>query len=240
MSEPLVSVRALGFSYPGGTPVLRGVSFDVRAGERVALLGANGAGKSTLLQQLNGLLLPAAGSVRIDGIEVREQTLRAVRARVGFVFQDADDQLFLPTVLEDVAFGPLNAGVARAQAHDASVRLLESLGIAAHADRAAHHLSGGEKRLAALATVLVSQPLLLVLDEPTGELDARARQRIVRLLRERAETLLLATHDLEVARAVCERAVVLAAGDVAYDGPIEPLLRDAAHLELLGLAAPLS
>ena len=234
---PLLELSDVAFAYPGGDPVLRDVSFRIEAGKRVALLGANGAGKSTLLQLCNGLLLATAGTVRVAGHVVREDTLRAVRAHVGFVFQEPDDQLFLPTVLEDVAFGPLNSGAARDAAAAQARTQLEQLGIAQYGARAAHHLSGGEKRLAALATVLVSRPDLLVLDEPTSELDARGRRRTVDLLRERSETLLLATHDLEVAAALCERALVLEAGRLVWDGPLRGL--GETELERLGLRAAL-
>jgi len=239
VSTPLLEVRDLSYAYPGGEPVLRGVSFTLNEGERLALLGPNGVGKSTLLQHLNGLLLPVSGEVRIGGLPVTEENLRAVRARVGFVFQNPDDQLFLPSLQEDVAFGPLNAGATRQEARAQATAALAGLGIERYADRAAHHLSGGEKRLAALATVLVSRPELLVLDEPTGELDARARQRIVRLLQQRPETLVVATHDLEAAGAVCHRALVLSAGSVAYDGALDTLLADRGRLGELGLLAAL-
>jgi cobalt/nickel transport system ATP-binding protein len=238
-AAPLLELRQVGYAYPGGAPVLRNVSFTMRVGERLALLGANGAGKSTLLQHLNGLLLASAGEVLVSGQVVGEASLRTVRASVGFVFQNADDQLFLPTLLEDVAFAPLNAGEPRDRARSLALAALAELGIERYADRAAHHLSGGEKRLAALATVLVSRPELLVLDEPTSELDARARQRIVRLLAGRPETLVVALHDLEAAAALCQRAVVLMEGAVAYDGELEALLRDEPLLTALGLRAPL-
>jgi cobalt/nickel transport system ATP-binding protein len=239
MSEALLELRDLSYAYPGGEPVLRHISFAVATGERVALLGPNGAGKSTLLQHINGLLVPTSGEVRVGGLAVTEGSLRAVRAQVGFVFQDPDDQLFLPSLHEDVAFGPLNAGASREAAHDQAHAVLAELGIERYAERAAHHLSGGERRLASLATVLVSRPAILVLDEPTGELDARARQRIVRLLQQRPETLLLAAHDLEAAGAVCRRALVLSEGSVAYDGPLDRLLADRELLCELGLLAAL-
>lgn len=235
----IIELRDVGFGYPGGSPVLRGVSFAVATGERVALLGPNGAGKSTLLQHLNGLLLPSSGQVLIAGEPVADGNLRAVRSRIGFVFQNPDDQLFLPSLLEDVAFGPLNAGEPPERAKALAQAELANLGIERYTHRAAHHLSGGEKRLAALATVLVSRPDVLVLDEPTGDLDARARQHIVRLLQERPETLIVATHDLEAAGVVCRRAVALADGSVAYDGPLDHLLADRELLGKLGLLAPL-
>jgi len=236
----LLEVTGLEFQYPGGSPALSGVSFAVERGERVALLGPTGSGKSTVLQHLNGLLVQAAGSVKVDGVLVGPDTAREVRRKVGLVFQDPNDQLFLPTLMEDIAFGPLNAGTPPAEARQLAEGILDELGLHHVGGRAAHHLSGGERRLAALATVLVSRPELLVLDEPTGDLDARSRQRLVRLLRRREETLLVATHDLEVASALCERGIVLYGGAVAADRPLGDLLADLPFLERHGLAAPLT
>ncbi len=232
-------VEGLGYRYPAGAPVLHDVSFTVDDGERLAVLGANGAGKSTLLLHLNGLLLPERGMVAVDGTRVVEETLREVRRKVGLVFQDPGDQLFLPSLLEDVAFGPLNDGASPAEAESAARSVLDSLGLGHAADRAAHHLSGGEQRLASLATALVTRPGLLVLDEPTAGLDARARARVVDLLRGRPETLVLATHDLEVAEALCGRALVLAGGRVAALGPIGEVLADPELLLRHGLRVPL-
>jgi cobalt/nickel transport system ATP-binding protein len=234
-----VTVEDLAFAYPGGRPVLRDVSFQVPEARRVAVLGANGAGKSTLLLHLNGLLLPQRGRVTIDGTPVTADTVREVRRRVGLVFQDPDDQLFLPTLLEDVAFGPLNDGVDAAAAEDAARDLLRTLGLHHAVDRAAHHLSGGEKRLASLATALVSSPRVLVLDEPTAGLDARARQCVVRLLQARRETLVVATHDLQVAAALCSHALVLGDGAVVADAPIHDVLDDQLLLRKHGLDLPL-
>jgi cobalt/nickel transport system ATP-binding protein len=237
---PLVEVSGLTFHYPDGTGALTSVSFRIETGERVALLGPTGSGKSTLLQHLNGLLLPAEGTVRVDGILASgDEAIRAVRRRVGLVFQDPNDQLFLPTLLEDVAFGPLNDGVTPAEAVTLARATLAELGLEHVHDRAAHHLSGGERRLAALATVLVLRPALLVLDEPTGDLDARHRQRLVHLLRARPETLLTATHDLAVAHVLCGRGIVLHEGRVVADAPLAEITGDAALLERYGLAAPL-
>lgn len=234
-----VEVDGLGYRYPGGDPVLNDVTFSVSIGDRLALLGANGAGKSTLLLHLNGLLLPDSGTVYVDGVRVSGPSLREVRRKVGFVFQDPDDQLFLPTLLEDVAFGPLNDGLDAAAAERAAREMLRTLGLEHAADRAAHHLSGGEKRLASLATVLVSRPGLLVLDEPTAGLDARGRRRVVELLRSRNETLIVATHDLEVAAALCGRALVLADGGVAAVGSVAEIMADTALLHYHGLIDPL-
>lgn len=236
---PLLEVAALEFRYPDGMRALAGVSFVVEQGERVALLGPTGSGKSTVLQHLNGLLTPAGGTVRIDGHLLGPETVREARRTVGLVFQDPNDQLFLPTLIEDVAFGPLNDGVPVDMARDRAEAILEELGLRGVGRRAAHHLSGGERRLAALATVLVSRPALLALDEPTGDLDARSRRRLVELLRGRDETLLVATHDLDVAGALCERGIVLYDGTVVADRPLRELLADAPFLEQHGLAAAL-
>jgi len=233
----LLAVRDAAYRYPDGTPALAGISFGIGPGERVALLGPSGAGKSTLLQLLNGLLRPAAGTVTLDGARVTDETVAAVRRRVGLVFQNPDDQLFLPSLVEDVAFGPLNMGVDRPTASARAHAVLERLGLVAAHDRAAHHLSGGERRLAALATVLVSEPDLLALDEPSGDLDARSRRRLVNILRERHEALLVATHDLEFVRDLCARALVLVAGRLVWDGRLADLLADAALLGRFGLAA---
>jgi cobalt/nickel transport system ATP-binding protein len=204
------------------------------------VLGPNGSGKSTLLLHLNGLLLPTRGAVRVADLPVSEDTAPAIRRKVGFVFQEPDDQLFLPTVLEDVAFGPLNAGRSPGEAEERARAELRELGLEDQADRAAHHLSGGERRLASLATVLVSDPEILVLDEPTAALDARARRRVVDILRGRTETLVVATHDLEVAAALCPRALVLDAGNLVADLATTELLGDPDLLERHGLSAPLA
>jgi cobalt/nickel transport system ATP-binding protein len=235
----VLEVCDLAYRYADGTVALDGVSFALDAGERVAVLGPTGSGKSTLLQHLNGLLHPAAGTLTVQGRKVRTPDLAEVRRAVGLVFQNPDDQLFLPTLLEDVAFAPLNEGMTREEARHTALHVLEELGLQEAAHRAAHHLSGGERRLAALATVLVSRPRVLVLDEPTGDLDARSRQRLVSLLRERDETLLVATHDLEIARAVCQRAIVLVRGHVVADGPLDTLLAESDRLAQWGLVASL-
>lgn len=233
----LLAVRNVAYHYPDDTPALLDVTFTVQPAERVALLGPTGAGKSTLLQLLNGLLRPTTGTVALDGMAVTDETVVQVRRRVGLVFQNPDDQLFLPSLVEDVAFGPLNAGADRAAASARAHAVLESLGLSAAHGRAAHHLSGGERRLAALATVLVSSPDLLVLDEPSGDLDARSRRRLLDILGARPEALIVATHDLELVRGLCARALVLLAGRLEWDGALDGLLADRALLERFGLVA---
>jgi len=236
----LLEVRALEYHYPDGTRGVHGVDFTVEAGERVAILGPNGAGKSTLLLHLNGLLLPDRGAVTVGGVIVSDATAPEIRRRVGFVFQDPNDQLFLPTLLEDVAFGLLNEGRPPDEAAAAAGAQLHELDLEDHAGRAAHHLSGGERRLAALATVFVSRPDILVLDEPTEALDARGRRRVVEILRGRQETLVVATHDLELTMALCRRVLVLDGGRLIADGAAADLLSDSSFLERHGLNAPLT
>ncbi len=233
-----LEVDGLRFAYPGGETILDGISLRVEPGEHMAVLGANGAGKSTLLLHFNGLLTPGEGRVVVDGTPVSDETAREIRRRVGLVFQDPDDQLFLPSLLEDVAFGPLNHGDDPHHAEDAARRQLEDFGLLHAADRAAHHLSGGEKRLAALATVLVMKPDILALDEPTGALDARARRRVIDTLGARDESLIIATHDLGLARELCPRTVVLSSGTVAANGTTDDILDDAAFLRTHGLLDP--
>jgi cobalt/nickel transport system ATP-binding protein len=234
---PLLQLDGVTYRYPDDTPALSEVSFGVAPGERVALLGPTGAGKSTALQLLNGLLVPTAGRVLFDGVPVTERSAPDVRRRLGLVFQNPDDQLFLPTLLEDVAFGPLNTGLTATEAEARARRTLASLGLEHATARAAHHLSGGERRLAALATVLVSAPDVLALDEPTGDLDARSRRRLLDALAARSETLVVATHDLDAAAALCRRAVVLMDGRVIWDGELTALRADRALLERCALIA---
>jgi cobalt/nickel transport system ATP-binding protein len=231
-----IEARGLRFRYPNGVTGLDGLDLSVRHGERVAVLGPNGAGKTTLMLHLNGLLA-GTGELSVAGIDVRRGDARDLRARVGLVFQDPDDQLFMPTVREDVAFGPLNLGatpeeaLARVRAALAEVRMEHV------ADRAPHQLSLGQRRRVAVATVLAMDPSLLVLDEPSASLDPRARRELLELLSGLDRTMLVVTHDLPFAAELCERAVVLSAGRVVADGRCLDILRDedllAAHdLEL--------
>jgi cobalt/nickel transport system ATP-binding protein len=208
------------------------VTLRVAAGERVALLGPNGAGKTTLVLHLNGILGVAehgsAGTVRVGGLPVRRDTLREVRRRVGIVFQDPDDQLFLPTVAEDVAFGPANLGLTGAEL-DARVRAaLEQVGMAEHADRPPHHLSFGQRRRVAVATVLAMRPEVLVLDEPSSNLDPASRRELAEILLGLDITVLMVTHDLPYALQLCPRSVILSGGRLVADGPTVDLLSDTA------------
>ena len=232
-----VEMRDVEYTYPDGTPALRGVDLAIDAGESVALIGPNGAGKSTLLLHLNGILR-GRGEVRIFGLAVSQDNLREIRRRVGLVFQDPDDQLFLTTVAEDVAFGPLNMGLRGAEVADRVHQALEAVGMAHAGDRAAHHLSFGERKRVATATVLAMRPELLVLDEPSSNLDPRGRRGLIELLNRLPVTRLVVTHDLPYAYESCTRAVILAEGRVTGDGPIEQILSDEALLQRYGLELP--
>jgi cobalt/nickel transport system ATP-binding protein len=229
MKAPALEVRGLHFRYPDGTPALRGVSFSVAEGECVGLVGPNGAGKSTLLLHLNGLLPEVETgepAVLVDGEPVGAETLLEVRRKVGLLFQDPNDQLFCPTVLEDVAFGPRQMGLAEDEVRDRVARSLARAGIPGFEDRAPHHLSVGEKRRVCLAGVLACDPSILVLDEPSNSLDPRGRRELRHLLQGIPITKLIATHDLELVVELCSRVVVLDGGRVVAEGPTVEVLSD--------------
>ncbi|MFV0306586.1 MAG: energy-coupling factor ABC transporter ATP-binding protein [Desertimonas sp.] len=227
-----VTLRGVEFSYPGSSrPVLSGLDLVLGAGERVAVLGPNGSGKTTLMLHLNGLLGAQHGTISIGDLTVGPATLREVRRRVGMVFQDADAQLFLQTVAEDVAFGPANLGITGVERDRLVAESLAAVDAGELASRSPHHLSGGEKRRVAIATVLAMTPTVLALDEPTSGLDPRSRRELAAVLRVRPETQLIVTHDLPFALASCERSVILDGGRVVADRPTVDLLADA---ELLG------
>ena len=236
MSDELIRVEDLSFTYPDGTRALESVSFTIACGEKVALAGPNGAGKSTLLLLLCGVLHEHwEGSVEVCGLPLRKGDLRSIRQRLGLVFQNPDDQLFCPTVGEDVAFGPRNQKLSEEETAGRVGRSLAAVGLAGFEHRSAHHLSGGEKRRAAIAAVLACQPKVLALDEPWANLDARASHAVTEILRAFKGTLLLASQDLYHAAEVCNRLVVLDGGKVAADGPIRNLLADRALLGAHGL-----
>lgn len=232
--EFCIEISNLSFAYPDGRQALRDVNLSVRPGERVALVGPNGAGKSTLLLHLNGLL-HGTGSVRVLGQEVAEPNLVRIRAQVGLVFQDADDQLFSPTVFDDVAFGPLYAGLPEDEVRRRIDWALAQVEMEEYAKRVSHHLSLGEKKRVAIATVLAMQPEILVFDEPTAGLDPRARRRLIELLCGLPQTMLAATHDLRFVAEVCPRAVILDEGRIVADGPTDRLLADGPLLRAHGL-----
>lgn len=226
MSTPALEVKDLRFSYPDGHRALDGADFHIHPGERVALLGPNGAGKTTLLLHLNGILDPLSGLVRVAGLEVTAEHLHEIRRRVGLVFQDPDDQLFMPTVRKDVAFGPANFGVTGEALEQRVVGALEAVGMLDVIDRAPHHLSLGERRRVAIATVLAMQPEILVLDEPSSNLDPAGRGELARILTELDITMLMVTHDLPYAARLTHRALVMNHGRIVADGPIDDILDD--------------
>ena len=236
-----LQVLNLTYRYHDGTEALRGVSFRVAPGECVGLLGPNGSGKSTLLLHLNGILpekLGWNGAVQILGQLVTPDNLETVRRQVGLVFQDPDDQLFCPTVEEDVTFGPQQLGLSEAEVKDRVARALAQVGLADFGRRATHHLSQGEKRRACLAGVLACSPTVLVLDEPTSDLDPRGRREFKALLRQIAATKLIATHDLELVVELCSRAIVLDRGSVVAEGPVADLLNNEELMLAHGLERP--
>jgi cobalt/nickel transport system ATP-binding protein len=234
-----LQVQGLCFSYPDGTAALRGVDLRIGPGEAVALVGANGAGKSTLLQQFIGLLLPSAGQVWVGDLAVTQATLAAVRRRVGYVFQDADDQLFMPTVQEDVAFGPNNLKLPEAEVQQRVEAALGQVGALHLAQRPPWRLSGGEKRAVAIAGVLAMQPEVLLLDEPSAGLDPGARRRLIGLLGSCPQTRVVATHDLDLVLDACSRVLVLHQGRLAADGRPDAVFADATLLAKCQLEAPL-
>jgi cobalt/nickel transport system ATP-binding protein len=226
VTTPVLDVRGLAYAYPDGHQALYGVDLHVHRGERVALLGPNGAGKTTLVLHLNGILTAGAGSVSVSGLAVERRNLQEIRRRVGIVFQDPDDQLFMGTVRQDVAFGPANLGVRGAELDRRVLAALEQVGMADYVDRPPHHLSFGQRRRVAVATVLVMEPEILVLDEPSSNLDPASRRELADILRGLNVTVLMVTHDLPYALELCPRAVILSDGSVAADGATYDLLTD--------------
>ncbi|MCC5628478.1 energy-coupling factor ABC transporter ATP-binding protein [Nostoc sphaeroides CHAB 2801] len=232
----VVEVENLAYAYSRQEPVLQEISFTLNPGDRVALMGATGSGKSTLLENLIGLKQPQAGKITINGIPVEPKTLPQVRRQIGFSFQDANDQLFMPTILEDITFGPRNYGMSQAKASDRGRQLLADFGLESYANRSAHELSGGQRRLAALASILALDPTILILDEPTNGLDPAWRRHLAQvLLNLPVQVILIASHDLHWLGRVTQRALVLSNGRIQIDSNIQPLLQDGATLDQLGL-----
>ena len=233
-----VEIEGLSFSYPDGHTALRGVSLHIEPCEKVALVGPNGAGKSTLILHLNGILGGGEGVVRVAGFEVKRENLGRVRASVGLVFQSPEDQLFSPTVFEDVAFGPIYQGLPAAEVRKRVEEALGAVHMLDYADRVSHHLSVGEKKRIAIATVLSMKPEILILDEPTAGLDPRARRSLIHLLDELEITMLVSTHDMLLVNELFPRVVVMDEGKIVSDGPTRVLLQDTALLEAHGLERP--
>ncbi len=226
MSTPTIAVTGLSFRHPDGTPALDGVGLHIHPGERVALLGPNGAGKTTLLLHMNGIHLPQTGEVAVSGLRLGRDTAREIRRRVGVVFQDPDDQLFMPTVEADVAFGPQNLGLEGEELERRVRAAMEAVDVADLAGRPPNHLSFGQKRRVAIAGVLAMEPEIIAFDEPTSGLDPASRRELVTILQELAITQLIATHDLPFAYELCPRALVIDAGRIVADAPTPDILAD--------------
>ncbi|MBV6396497.1 MAG: Cobalt import ATP-binding protein CbiO [Anaerolineales bacterium] len=233
----VLQVRGLHFSYPDGHAALRGVSLKLCEGDKAALVGPNGAGKSTLMLHLNGIL-EGRGEIEVGGMRLTRGNLPAIRSLVGLVFQNPDDQLFSPTVFEDVAFGPLHMGLPEDEVRGRVDEALESVQMSAYKERLSHHLSMGEKKRIAIATVLSMRPSLLVLDEPSAGLDPRARRTLIHLLRDLPITMLVSTHDLTLVRELFPRTIVMDEGRIVADGLTMEILDDVQLLEAHGLEKP--
>lgn len=236
--QAAVEVRGLRFRYPGGLHALLGVDLTLGPGEKAALVGPNGAGKSTLLLHLNGILRAGEGEVRVAGLTVNQENLGRIRALVGLVFQNPDDQLFSPTVFEDVAFGPLYMGLDEPEVRRRVEGALSAVHMDGYGSRMPHRLSLGERKRVSIATVLAMEPAVLALDEPSAGLDPRSRRALIHLLNELPQAMLVATHDMHLVRDLLPRTVVLDGGLVVADGPTEEILQDVRLLEEHGLEAP--
>ena len=243
MSSHVIQIEHLSFAYPDGRQALHDVSLAVRSGEKLAVVGPNGAGKSTLFLHLNGTLRTSGDDgdrVRVAGLAVGDKTVQVVRAKVGLIFQDPDDQLFSPTVFEDVAFGPLHMGLPEDEVQERVARALAAVDMIGYERLMPHHLSLGERKRIAIATVLAMDPEILVLDEPSSGLDPRMRRSLIALLRELPQTMLVASHDMRLVWDLCPRTVILDGGRVVADGPTTGLLQDEALMERHGLEIPYS
>ena len=235
----MIECQNLSFSYEKERPVLWDVSFRIGRGEAVGLIGANGAGKSTLMRLMLGLL-QGEGRILVDSVELRRDTLPEIRRKLGFVLQNSDDQMFMPTVYEDMIFAPLNYMLSRAEADARVDAVLARLHLEDLKHRYNHRISGGEKRMAAIATILAMEPEAILMDEPTSALDPHNRRVVINTIRELPQTRLIASHDLDMILDTCERVILLSGGRIAADGPAETILRDRALLEAKGMELPLS
>jgi cobalt/nickel transport system ATP-binding protein len=233
----VIKIDRLSFRYPDGRQALQDISLVVSYGESVGIIGPNGAGKSTLLLHLNGIL-QSNGLVQVFGMPIEGKNLKSIRSKVGLVFQDPDDQLFSPTVFDDVAFGPINLGLTEEEVRQQVAQALSWVGMVGYESRSTHHLSEGEKKRIAIATVLSMNPEILVLDEPTSDLDPRSKWSLTELLKGLPMTKIIAAHDLEIVKALCQRTLLLDEGKVIADGPTEDILSDIPLLEAHGLAPP--
>lgn len=239
MSHHIIEGKNLKYSYPDGQQALKGISFRILHGESVGIVGANGAGKSTLLMHLVGVLFPNEGEISVGGIPVTKKTLPFIRQRVGMVFQNPDDQLFMATVYDDVAFGPRNYRLPEEEVEKRVRNSLETVGTLHLIDRPPYRLSGGEKRMVSIATVLAMNPDILVMDEPSSALDPKSRRRLINLLRGFTHTKIIATHDLDMVMELCERTIVLSEGKIVIDGATGEILSNGELMDKCGLEIPL-
>jgi len=237
VSHHYLAFDSVAFAYPDGSEALRGVSFRITHGESVGIVGANGAGKSTLLLHMNGTLAPSSGTVDIGGLVPGPRTLRDLRKRVGLVFQNPDDQLFCPEVFDDVAFGPINMGLTESEVRKRVAESLVAVGLAGYERRSSHHLSLGEKKRIALASVLSMRPEVLALDEPSSNLDPAAKWGLIQLLKSLDVTKIVVSHDLELIEALCPRLVIMKQGRILADGATKEIMADRGLLVAGGLAA---
>jgi cobalt/nickel transport system ATP-binding protein len=240
MSHHIVEFKNVSFRYPDGTQALRDVSFLITHGESVGIIGANGAGKSTLLLHMNGYLMPSSGTVNIGDIYLTRQTRQEIRRKVGVVFQNPDDQLFMPTVYEDVAFGPLNLGMDEAAVHERVQTALNMVSGIDLQNKAPHHLSCGQKSSVAIASVMAVEPDILAMDEPAASLDPKSRRGLINLLKTFKHSKIIASHDLDLILDVCQRCIVVREGTVVADGPTQEILTNKQLLEENNLELPLS
>jgi len=241
MNTPSLEIKELAFAYPDGNQALYGVNLSIQKGERVALLGPNGAGKTTLVMHMNGIHPTSHGSIHVAGELVdskNKESIKQIRSKVGIVFQDPDDQLFMPTVGEDVAFGPYNMGLRGAELNRVVDEALELVGMSEFKDRPPHHLSFGQRRRVAVATVLAMKPEILILDEPSSNLDPASRRELADILRSLDITIVMVTHDLPYAFELCERSVILSGGIIVADNDTKVILKDQALLKSHRLELP--
>lgn len=239
MSHHIIDFINISYSYYDGNRAVENLNVRILHGESVAIVGANGAGKSTMLKLLVGILMPEQGEIRLGEFPVTKKTLNMIRQQIGFTFQDPEDQLFNTSVYNDVAFGPRNYGLDEKEVERRVIKALQTVGIEHLMHRAPYKLSGGEKRAAAIATVLSMEPSVLAMDEPTADLDPKSRRRLIKLLQGFMHTKLIATHDLDMALELCSRTIVLKNGRVEYDGPTAEIMTNSQLLEECGLELPL-
>ncbi len=237
MTEKVIEIKGLDYSYPDGVVALRAIDLDIHEGESIGVVGPNGAGKSTLLLHLNGILR-GDGAVKVFGLEMKDENLKKIRSKVGLVFQDPESQLFMPTVFDDVAFGPINMDMREEEVQAQAAKALEEVDMSGSEKRAAHHMSFGEKKRISIATVLSMEPRILVFDEPTSNLDPKHRRALINLLKRLKPTKVVASHDLDMVAEICSRVILLDGGRIVAAGNTLDVLKDKELLEAHSLELP--